>query len=127
VTRPPVQANPLDASLERVRRGVLLTLATCALVIVATGAAEGDPPARIYPVAAVGLALAAIFTRQAAAAAKEPRSRLRLSLASLLLAGSVGLVGVALSVAGGPRTTALAYALGAAILCLRPPAGLVRR
>ena len=48
------------------------------------------------------------------------RARVVFALASLLLPAGVGLVGVVLALQGGPRGTALAYALGGALLCLRP-------
>ena len=123
----PVQASPLDAALHRVRRAVLINFAVCAAVIAAaaSGGPVGAPPSG-FPIAAVGLALASVLTRQASAAARG-RSQVRLALASLLLAGCIGLVGVALGLQGGSRGIALAYVLGGAILCLRPPAPIARR
>jgi peptidoglycan/LPS O-acetylase OafA/YrhL len=121
------RAAEIDAALRRVHRGVLATLAVCALVVAATAA--GDPaqaPARGFPIAAVGLAVGAVFLRQAASRA-PPRAHVRLTLASLLLAGGIGLVAVALALAEGSRSTALLYVLGGAILCLRPPGRIARR
>jgi hypothetical protein len=109
----------LAASLRRVHRGVLATLAVCAVVIAASAQSGAGAPPRAFPIAAVALALGAIFARQAAATA-TPRRRVHLTLASLLLSGCIGLVGVALALQGGARGVALAYVLGAAILCLRP-------
>jgi hypothetical protein len=127
VSHVPVQSSPLDAALRRVRRAVLITFAICAAVIAAaaSGGPTGAPP-RGFPIAAVGLALASVLTRQASASTRG-RSQVRLALASLLLAGCIGLVGVALALQGGPRGIALAYVLGGAILCLRPPAPLSPR
>jgi hypothetical protein len=127
VSHVPVQSSPLDTALRRVRRAVLITFAVCAGVIsaAASGGPVGAPP-RGFPIAAVGLALASVLTRQAASAARG-RNQVRLALASLLLAGCIGLVGVALALQGGSRGIALAYVLGGAILCLRPPTPLSPR
>ena len=123
----PVRASELDTALRRVQRGVLITFAVCAVVIaVVAPSGPGTPPARGFPIAAVALALGSVFARQASAAAPL-RARVYLALASLLLAACVGLVGVALALQDGPRATALAYALGGAILCLRPPVRLAPR
>jgi hypothetical protein len=121
VSQGPVQASQIEAALRRVHFGVLGIFAVCALVIAAsaeTGPTPAPPPR--FPIAAVGLALASVFARQAAAAARS-RARVYLALASLLLAAGIGIVGVVLAIQGGPRGTALAYVLGGAILCLRPP------
>jgi peptidoglycan/LPS O-acetylase OafA/YrhL len=127
VTQGPVRASEIDSALRRVRRGVLVTLAVCAAVIAATaGDGAGTPPARGFPIGAIGLALGSVLARQASAAAPV-RAGVYLALASLLLTACIGLVGVALALHDGPRGTALAYVLGAAILCLRPPARLAPR
>jgi len=127
VSQGPVRASEVDAALRRVQRGVLITFAVCAVVIVATApSGPGTPPARGFPIAAIALALGSILSRQVSAAA-PPRARVSFALASLLLAACIGLAGVALALQGGPRGTALAYALGGAILCLRPPARLTPR
>jgi hypothetical protein len=127
VSQGPVHASPVDAALRRLHLGVLATVAACALVVLAAAPGEGAPaPTSAFPIAAVSLALASVFARQAAAAVRS-RTRVYLSLASLLLAASVALVGVVLALRGGPRGTALAYVLGAAILCLRPPLRSERR
>jgi hypothetical protein len=126
VHQDPVRASQLDAALRRVQRGVLITFAVCAGVIAATASGEAaTAPPRGFPIAAVALGVGSIFARQAGAAAPA-RARVTLALASLLLAAGIGLVGVALALHGGPRGIALAYALGGAILCLRPPARLAR-
>jgi hypothetical protein len=127
VQQAPVRASQLDAALLRVRRGVLILFAICAGLIALTApGGPATPPARGFPIAAVALALGSILARQASAAART-RARVYLALASLLLAACIGLVGVALALQGGPRAIALAYALGGAILCLRPPARMEPR
>lgn len=123
----PVRVSQLDTALRRVRRGVLILFVVCAGLIAVT--APGGPaksPPRGFPIAAVGLALGSVLARQASAAARA-RARVYLALASLLLAACIGLVGVALALQGGPRAIALAYTLGGAILCLRPPVQLAPR
>ena len=122
-----VRASEIDAALRRVQRGVLITFAVCAALIAATApSGPGTPPSRGYPIAAVALGLGSVLSRHASTAAPA-RARVYLALASLLLAGGVGLVGVTLALHDGPRGIALAYALGGAILCLRPPARLAVR
>ena len=100
----PVRASELDAALRRVRLGVLATLAVSAAVSAAITAGEpAAAPAGGFPIAAIALGLGSVFARHAAVAA---RSRARILFA--------------LALQGGPRNTALAYALGGALLCLRP-------
>jgi hypothetical protein len=110
----------LDAALRRVRNAVLATLAVSAIVI-ATSAASGPAPApaTVFPVAAIALGLGAVLAHHAAAATRS-RARVAFALASLLLPAGIGLLGVLLALQGGPRGTGLAYALGGALLCLRP-------
>lgn len=116
----PVQVSDLEAGLRRVRYGALATLALTALVIATLGdAADAPPPPNSYPIAAIALGLGCVLARHAALAARG-RARVLFAVASPLLATAVGLVGVALVLQGGPRTTGLAYALGGALLCLRP-------
>jgi hypothetical protein len=127
VTQGPARASEIDTALRRVQRGSLVTLGVCAAVIaVAATSGAGTPPARGFPIGAVGLALGSVLARQASSAAPL-RARVYLALASLLLAAGLGLLGVALALHDGPRGTALAYALGGAILCLRPPVRLAPR
>jgi len=123
----PVQVSDLDAALRRVRHGALTTLALAALVIATFGdAADAPPPPNAYPIAAIALGLGCVLARHAAPAARG-RARVGFAVASPLLAAAVGLVGVALVLQGGPRTTGLAYALGGALLCLRPALRSVAR
>jgi len=106
----------------RVHRGVLAALAGFALVIWATGAPDGSGEVdRGFGIAALALAAASIIARRAAPARRLRPGPLVLLLASPLLAGGVGLIGVVLAVGGGPRQVALLYVLGGAILALRPP------
>lgn len=123
----PVQATDLDAGLRRVRHGALATLALAGVVIATLGqAGDAPPPPNVFPIAAIALGLGSVLARHAALAAGG-RARVLFALASPLLAAAVGLVGVVLALQGGPRTTGLAYALGGALLCLRPALRFVSR
>ena len=124
--RPDSQAA-LNRALRGVHRSVLATLAVCAGVIAVTAEATTAGIARGYAYAATALAAVAILTRPRRAAVANPRSHVAFSLASLLSAGGVGLVGVAAALAGTPRTTALLYVLAGAIFALRPPQPIAAR
>ena len=119
----PVRASDLASGLRNVRRGALALLAVCGLVIATTATAGPAPsPPHGFPIAAIALGLGSVLARHAAVATRG-RSSILFALAGPLLAASVGLVGVVLGLQGGPRTTALAYVLGGALLCLRPVPG----
>ena len=106
----------------RVHRGVLAALAGFALVIWATGAPDGSGEVdRGFGIAALALAAASIIARRVAPAPQPSHAHLVRLVASPLLAGGVGLVGVVLALGGGPRNVAFLYVLGGAILALRPP------
>jgi hypothetical protein len=109
------QPNP---ALRQAHRGVLAMLVLCAAAIAATASAEASGPADPrYGLVAIVMAVGSVL-------APSSPWHARLSLASLLLAGGIGLVGLLLAARGGSRDTALLYVLGAAILSLRaPPAG----
>ncbi len=111
-----------NSALRRVHRSVLATLVICALVVWTAGDPDASGPVDPrFSWVAFGLAAASILVRRAAAPGQlGPRHRKQL-LASLLLAGSVGGVGVVLAAGGGPRSIGLLYVLGAAILAVRPP------
>jgi hypothetical protein len=126
-------ARALNRTLRGVHRGVLVALAVCAGAIAVsaepetTGISAGAE--RGFTYAAVGLAVASILTRprRPTASIANPRAHVALSLVSLLCAGGLGIVGVAFALAGGPRTTALVYALAGAIFSLRPPKPIADR
>lgn len=122
-----MSADPEDvaaqnSALRRVHRSVLATLVLCAIVVWTAGDPDASGEAdRRFTWVAFGLAAASILVRRAVAPGLlGPRPR-KLLLASLLLAGSIGGVGVVLAAGGGPRSIGLLYVLGAAILALRPP------
>lgn len=117
-------ARALGEALRRVRWSVVALLVLCAGVIAAQAAGGGVLPApaleRSLLALALGLAIGSIFTRQLAAVLRvAPRTRLRLLLASYLLAGGIGLVGVASARLEGDRGRALLYVCAGAIFALR--------
>ena len=115
-------------ALRRVHRALLAFLVLCALAIAATGSAEGSGTVDLrYTLAAIALAGASILTRRVTRTDAPSPWHARLSLASLLLAGAIGVVGAALAASGGPRRTALLYVLGSAILSLRSPLAAAAR
>ena len=119
----------LNSALRAVHRSVLALLVVCAGVALWTAPAAVDPADAAGPhqltVLAVALGVGAILTRRRRTGpVTNPRAHLGLSLASLLFAGAVGVVGAAVGAAGGARATALLYVLAGAIFALRPPAPL---
>jgi hypothetical protein len=108
--------------LRRAHRGVLAILVLCAAGIAATGSAQASSGADLrYGLAALALAAGSILTKRVTRTGATSSWQARLSLASLLLAASIGVLGLLLALSGGSRETALLYVLGAAILSLRPP------
>jgi hypothetical protein len=121
-----------NRALRSVHRSVLATLAVCAVAIALAEPPETPAGAASIPrgttYVAVALAVASIATRRRQATpGTDARTYVGLSLASLLCAGGVGIVGVAVALAGGPRTQALAFVLAGAVFALRPPAPLALR
>lgn len=117
----------LERSLARVRWGVLATLAVGAIVVwVGRTEAVSRGPGPGVTTLAVVLAVGSILARQRAARVGTPIGlRARLLVASLLLAGGVGGVGLVLGIASGDSQTALLLVAAGAIFALRPfpPAG----
>lgn len=124
MTAPPTNPDALNQALRRVHRGVLAALAVCAVVVWLTTAADAiEVTPRGYVWAAVALGAVAILVRPfRTAPLGNPKLVVARIVLSLLSAAGVGLVGVASAAAGGPRTTALGYALAGAIFALRAPA-----
>ncbi len=125
VTEQNPAANALFDGLRRVRWSVLATLGVCAGVIVfqTTGAGDAKPHETqdFFTGAAFALGLAAILSRAPATRPKRaPRQRVNALLLSLLLAGCLGLLGVAAASVTGARETPLLYTLAGALFSLRP-------
>jgi hypothetical protein len=105
---------------------VLAILVLCAAGIAATGSTEASGGADLrYGLAAMALAAGSILTRRVTRTSAPSPWHARLSLASLLLAAGIGVLGLLLAARGGSRETALLYVLGAAILSLRAPPPVV--
>ena len=114
----------LAAGLQTLHRSVLALLAACALSAWLSGdpeLADAAPP-RDWTLAAVGLAVGIIATRRLASSPVIGlRASVRLGIASLVLAGALGLLAAALSWQFGASQSALVFALAAAVFVLRPP------
>ena len=123
----PPGLDDLLRSLRRVHRGVLATLAVCALVVVSVadpaddgGLQASDPR---FTAAALALGVGSVVARrQAAAPRSDGPARVVFALLGMLLAGAIGLLAVALAWLQDEREAALLYVLGAVILALRAPA-----
>ncbi len=116
-------AQDLAHALRNVHRGVLVTLAVCAAVVMTQPVRENAVPPPQLSAAAIGLAIAAIFLRALGnSTVISPKRRVFFALGSLLFALAIGLVGVAAAWTEGTRQIGLGFTLGAAILVLRPPA-----
>jgi len=119
--------HPVNVALRRAHRSILIVLGACALVIALNpSSAEVDAtadPSRHHVYAATALGIVSIFTRRRhpATSASAARLHVRLSLASLVFAAGVGVVGVAAAMAGTPRSGALLFVLAGAIFALQSP------
>ena len=126
MTDPESAAQEVLRSLRRVHRGTLALLAVCAVVIFASASPNGDmglggTDVR-FTASALGLGIASIVMRgQAASPKRSFRARLAFAISSILLAGAIGIVGVALAMLRDEREAALLYAVGGVILALRGP------
>ena len=117
----------LDNALQRTHRAVLLLLGACAVTIVfvappdEAGNDSGVVPEG-YTLAAIGLSLGVVVARRLATSpVMQLRTRARLTIASLTLAGLLGLLATTLAFATGITTAALVFTLAAALFILRPP------
>jgi len=133
MTARPASDLALNRALRFVHRAVLATLAVCAGAIALSPEPEttaiSDLTKRSFTIAAAGLAVASILARRRRPTAPigSPRAQATLSLASLLCAAGLGVVGVAFALAGGEHSTALVYALVGALFSLRAPTPIASR
>jgi hypothetical protein len=129
MTAPPPSFDGLNQSIRRVHRSVLVLLVACGVVVWLTAAADAsEATPRPYVWGAVVFGGLAILLRPfGSGPVVRPKLVVARILISLISAAGVGLVGVASAVAGGPRTTAIAYVLAGAIFALRPPARIEPR
>jgi len=122
-------AEELQGGLRQIQRGVLATLAL-AFAGIALGTESGDLDAldRSYTMIALLLGIGSILARTWATNPRvAPVARVRLAIASLLIAASIGLLGVALAVRENEREAGLLFTLAGAILALRVPPIAARR
>lgn len=116
----------LNRALQRVHRGVLVTLAVSALVIAVDGRIHPAPPpppdeTGNHPGVALGLAAVAILARRSLRPWRPDRRFVYTTLASLLCVAGLGLLGVYVGVARDQTTAGLLYTLAGTLLGLRPP------
>ena len=99
-----VSADELHASLRRVHRSILVSLALCALVIWTLGASDAagaaGEPGRHFTFAAFGLAAASILVRRTGPVHGLAPRYFKRALASYVLAAGVGAIGVAAAASG---------------------------
>jgi len=129
VTTPTPDPSPLNAALRRAHRSALVSVAVCAVAIGAMmlasdGEATGEVD-RLYSFTALGLAAVSILARRSVGARKKLRSYVYASLASMLGAVGLGVLGIVVAVGTNEFSFALLYALAGALLLLRPPPQLV--
>jgi hypothetical protein len=126
--RPAPDPEPINRGLRRVHWSVLGTLAVCALLIGARALGEKPPQGdldRSWSIAALCLAVGAILARRAAGGRIDDVRRFVVrTVAGLLLAGSLGVLGVAVAWATGRLETGLLFTVAGGLLSLRPPARL---
>jgi hypothetical protein len=117
----------LRRALRRVRWSVLIGLAACAL-LVATRPGGDSGGSALHLTLAFALALASILTHQMALRPGRPlRGYVQLSVASVLCAGAIGVVGVGAWYGPGNRNLAIGCLLCAALFALRPETAVTFR
>ena len=121
-------SHPLDRSVRIAHRTVLAMIVVCGVISwVQPHPAEEPAPDPLATTAAVALALAVILLRGSARSrVLEARSRLVLLLSAYACGFALALVGALLALTASQPRTGLAFALGAGILCMRPPGPLGR-
>ncbi len=117
----PTPPDP-ELTLRRVHQAVLAALAVCAIIVLLQPAQpEPVPPARLT-VAAISLAVAAVFARGLSSAQQMSlRGRWCFGFLTLLCAAGIGAVGLTAAIEEGARQIGLGLTLGAVLLALRCP------
>jgi len=121
--------TPVNAALRRLHRSTIASLFLCAVGIgIATLSRESAPAGEIegaYSWVALVLAATAILTRRTGIAPRTSlRSFIYASLASLVAAAGLGMLGLLVALKESQNTVGLLYTLAGALLVLRPPAML---
>lgn len=124
--------TPLNDALRRAHRSALASVAICALAIGAMMlGSEARPEAELdrrYSLVALSLAIVSLLARRnVGARARHLRAFVYAALASLLCAVGLGVLGIVVSLREQEFTSGLLYALGGALLLLRPPPRLLAR
>lgn len=111
-----------EPTLRQVHRAVLAGLAVCAIIVLLQPAqAEPVPPARLT-VAAISLAVAAVFARGLSGSQQMPfRGRWCFGFLTLLCTAGIGAIGLTAAIEEGARQIGLGLTLGAVLLALRCP------
>jgi len=120
----PASLPGTERTLRTLRLGVFATLCVCALVIAgsASGVPPDHPPSIGYSGTAIGLAVGSILCRLwANGPRRSERLEKSLVVASLALAGAIGIVAVLLTLAEDQWRAGLFYILAGAMLSIRIP------
>lgn len=118
--------SPLNDALRRAHRSALVSVAICAVAIGVLMFASESPSdgevERAYSIAALGLAALSMLSRRSVSArASNLRGFVYASLASILAAVGLGVLGIVVAARTDEFSTGLLYALAGALLLLRPP------
>jgi hypothetical protein len=124
VHTPPPQTATFgpDAWLKRAHRLALIAIAGCAVVAAIADGTPDAPPDRTLTTGGVALALVCVLSRRFSVS-PVMRERARVLLGSVSLAAAVGVaaIGAVIPWQGGDIRQGVAFAGGAALLCLRRP------
>jgi hypothetical protein len=118
------ESENLDALATLAHRGILAALAACAVAVMFLPDAGSDaaPPPVFITVAMVGAVAAVILRRLSTSPIMSSSARGVTAIMGYALALVVGGAALTLSLEEAQRQNALLFAVGAIILCLRPPA-----
>lgn len=116
----------MNAALRRLHKSSIASLALCAVGIgIASLSRDGavtDPVGGMYSWVALGLAATAIVARRSSSAASGSlRSFVYASVASMVAASGLGVLGILVALTESQTTVGLLYTLAGTLLVLRPP------
>jgi hypothetical protein len=130
VNQPLPDPSPLNDALRRAHRSALVSVAICAIAIgvmmLASETQSDGEVERVYSLGALGLAALSMLARRGVSpGARNLRGFVYASLASLLGAVGLGVLGIVVAARTEEFSVGLLYALAGALLLLRPPPRLV--